>query len=152
MPPVKLRIEEGRFNSLFDFAIAEIEDEDIFINSVGSAIDDPKSILPIPYSLNELMNHPVIDVTMYGTISGNPSSTTRQVKSSIPDRDSNVIFNNVVLADAVSQPGDSGAPVIDNSGKLVGYILGKDESQNVTVIMPLHNIIQHTSFKIKKIK
>ncbi len=58
-------------------------------------------------------------------------------------------YYDVIVADKISMPGDSGAPVVTTDNKLVGYIIGGNEI-DVTYILPFYQLILNRDIVIKK--
>jgi V8-like Glu-specific endopeptidase len=57
------------------------------------------------------------------------------------------VFNNVILTEKISVPGDSGAPVVDKAtNKLIGFIIGGNDE--CSAVLPFYNLFLNRNFEI----
>ena len=62
-----------------------------------------------------------IAFVMYGAISGLVNARVLHADVSLPQFQ----LNAAIVVDVVSQPGDSGAPLLDGSNHIVGFLVGE---------------------------
>lgn len=124
-----LKVIAGRYSNIYDFAVVEIPEGLQFINKFH--VNRFSSF----YKMEELKSLIHQTVTMAGATSFLQTGKILDVKASLPVND-NHVCNNVIVAEMMSKGGDSGAPVVDKNGKLVGIIVSGNE-KNRTLILPV---------------
>lgn len=54
----------------------------------------------------------------------------------------------IIISEPISVKGDSGAPALDASDRLVGYVIGGPIDNEYTYIMPFHKTVSIMDYKI----
>lgn len=130
------KIAEGQYDDLYDYALIEIPN----ISSINNImVDTPVSGYYEKDELHQLVNQ---SVTMAGATSYRQSGVVFSIESTIRDISIGSTFRsyeNIIVSEKISEVGDSGGPVIDQRGKLVGYIVGGN-SFDKTYITPFYNL------------
>ncbi|MEO8569205.1 MAG: serine protease, partial [Ginsengibacter sp.] len=131
----------GCYDSNNDFAIVKVDNANALVNGISSrrfkGFYDSNT-------LPSLLNKNVITA----------GAVTNMKQGKVLDTNGKVIltntgrrFENVVVTEKISKPGDSGAPVIDENNKVVGIIIASDEFFR-SYILPVHNLLILNSYRL----
>lgn len=137
------KVSRGQISSTIDAAIARIYN--------GTEIDASLKNFPqSPSGIKIVTHRDVLEKTQlftHGAVRGNQtgivlaSSVNRTVKIG----GKIYTFKNVIPVSKMSEPGDSGAPAVDNRGKVAGIIFASNTT--TSYLIPISTILVH--FKIK---
>lgn len=140
--PGTFPIIEGYYNTVMDFAVAKIN-EDLLVNGILSDLIDGF------YTYDMLDNLFRKEVKMVGSTSFHQTGLITAINRPVQVGDNNWQFRNCIVAERISSAGDSGAPVVDEANKLIGYVIAGD-SKTETIILPVFPIFSNTGYRIKK--
>ena len=124
-----IKVIEGRFNSYYDFDVTELPPKTRYTNAFNDFVFKDY------YLLEDLKSLVGKVVTMGGAASSQQSGIVKDVQGSI-DIEGGYSYSNVVITEKISIGGDSGAPVVDQNGKLVGIVVAGDEQER-TLVLPI---------------
>ena len=137
------KVAEGKFNNLFDCAIATLDD-DTFVTPRICRIDQEPG-LPIVIGTEHLQ--PRLQVFMSGRTSKFQSAfikspyASTDIEYSIGKR----TLKGLITATPLAQQGDSGAVVFDEECNVIGIVVARSPSD--TYILPISRIL--TEFKVR---
>ncbi len=137
-----LKVIEGKYDGCFDYAIVELPPGSEYLNKVNQ-----RTFLDY-YRISELNSLIKKTVSLVGATSNYQTGIVNDVRGSITVN-ANHTCSNVVVAERLSTGGDSGAPVIDDSGKLVGIVVSGDDS-NMTLILPVSYFFSNSNYSLTK--
>lgn len=138
-------VVEGEFNSKLDASLSTISD-DVSVNSLLKGYRKiPKHGIKIITSRDVLAQTIVYS---YGSIS---KSVSGRVKARNTDRTINFFgkeyhFRNIIPVSKISVPGDSGAMVTDEGGKIIGIVFASNSE--TSFVIPISEIITHFNINI----
>lgn len=135
-----LKVIEGQYNGFYDYAMVVLPADASFNNIVYETRFSDYYLIE---NLKNLVNE---TVTIAGATSGLQKGKVLHVKASLPVNDGHVCYN-VVVAERLSSGGDSGAPVIDKNGKLVGIVVAGD-NETSTLILPVTFLFTLLDYKL----
>jgi hypothetical protein len=124
-----LNVIEGRYTAHYDFAMVKVTEDKAYKNSFNNI--EFNSF----YLIEELKSLVGQTVIMAGATSSLQSGKVLDVQASLPVNDTHVC-KNIVVTEMISKGGDSGAPVIDKNGKLVGIVVSGNEKDK-TLVLPV---------------
>jgi hypothetical protein len=135
-------LSQGLFNEWHDIAIVQL-------NSTNSVVNNTFNEVTVLESL-DIFNKTSYQgkaVTMYGSMSRDQTSTIKSVSAAQNFRYNGITFkkSDLIQTGQMSQPGDSGAPVLLD-GKLIGIILGDDTES--TYILPIQRILNYFNLSL----
>ncbi len=139
------KVIEGEFSTVLDAALCEI-DEGINAGSIlkGYA-STPKNGIKIMTTEDVENQTPVFT---YGAVTKAASGivTARETERTISIYGTNYFFSGIIPVTKISVPGDSGAMVADETGKVVGIIFASNTT--TSFIIPISEIIIHFNIQI----
>lgn len=138
-------VSEGVFNHKMDASIAKIIDGVVVDQKLKGDPNTPK------YGLKIITSRDVINKTnvyTYGAVSKSKSGfiLARAINRKIKIHGNQIEFQNVIPVTKISVPGDSGAPVSDEFGKIIGILFASNSS--TTFIIPIVEILNHFNINI----
>lgn len=136
----ELKVIAGRYSAYYDFAVLEVPISIGFRNAINNV--DFTGF----YLLEELKNLIGKTVTMVGATSYLQTGVVQDVRSSLPVNNGHVCHN-IVVTEMMSKGGDSGAPVIDDGGKLVGIVVSGNETDR-TLVLPVTFLFTQLGYKL----
>ncbi|MFN4315687.1 MAG: hypothetical protein ACK4E0_15410 [Chitinophagaceae bacterium] len=140
---LKSHAVEGHLSPQLDVALARIAAKDLenrtFEYDTGKSIT-VKSAIP----RNEITE--ALEVYCYGSVSGRKRGRIEVVSVSKTDVELTTTngsayiqtFDNLIRTSKISDPGDSGAVVLDGNGRVLGIILAGDDQYSY--VLPFHSI------------
>lgn len=134
-------IVEGYYNSVMDFAVAQIDEKLMDNQIMGKPVNGYYNY----YMLGSLLKK---EVFLVGSTSYKQSGIITAIHS-LRFGNNNWAFRNCLIAERISGDGDSGAPVVDSDNKLVGYVIAGDQKTE-TIILPFFPIFSNTKYQLKK--
>ena len=137
----KLSVIAGRYTNNYDFALIRMEDNTDLRNAFDSRVFNG---FYTSTSIGSLLNK---EVSMAGATSIMQKGKVLETKATIFVGSAQIRFDNVIVTEKISMPGDSGAPVIDESNKIVGIIIAGNEIDR-SFVLPIHNIIFQQGYTI----
>jgi hypothetical protein len=134
-------VAKGEYSGTYDYAAVAISSSDVSENKVGDIVINDH----VPFiELAALKDATVMAV---GYISGLNEGKVLSVLNKVVVGKHDQEFNNVIITDKISEPGDSGAPVVDKKSKrLIGFIIGGNNQKSV--VLPFYNLFLNRGFKI----
>lgn len=140
-----LKVVRGVYDEKFDFSLLKIDD--VLLKNVYWQLPVPLHESPIRdfYKPDEIIQG--MQVTCFGATSGPQTGVIESVRV-----DADIVMNEVkrhykdiIITDKISEPGDSGAPVVGPDNRLIGYIVGGTDpsvpdSEAKSVVIPWHRI------------
>lgn len=133
---------EGIFGQSMDAALAQIDEE--LLTSNGAKISsmiyglnkEPKNIV----KQEDVRIHSSLQLS--GRTSGTKEGKIESVYAfqAIEYLGTELDFYNLIQVKRISDGGDSGAPVIDNAGNLVGLLIATNEEENFSYVLPMEAI------------
>ncbi|MBI1780586.1 MAG: trypsin-like peptidase domain-containing protein [Sphingobacteriales bacterium] len=132
----------GKYNNNYDFALITLTDDTDLINAF-----DNRSFngFYISDNIQTLLGK---ELVMGGATSKLQMGKVLETKSTIFVGRENKQFDNVIVTEKISMPGDSGAPVIDDQGMVVGIIIAGSVEEKRSYILPIHNIVFQQGYTI----
>jgi len=139
------QVVSGSFNPKMDAALCIINDKTTANSALKGFPATPKNAIRI------LTNHDVeaqTKVFTYGAVTKSASGVilAREIDRSIVMFRKNYTFRNIIPVTKISVPGDSGALVADEKGKVIGIIFASNDT--TSFIIPIAEIIIHFNLKI----
>ena len=120
-----LKVIRGVFDEAFDFSLLEITDKNVLKN-VFWQLPMPLHERPILdfYPLEEIEDR--MQVTCFGATSGPQSGAIQSLRVDTDIAIGHITrhYKNIIITDKISEPGDSGAPVVGPDNRLIGYVVG----------------------------
>lgn len=135
----KAHVVKGKYNNLYDYAIIELKDKSDVFNGIGGKRFNGF------YTFGQLATLLNKTVTMIGATSFKQQGKVMETHGSVSVANSSFEFNPVIVCERLSSGGDSGAPVVDENNKLVGYVIGGNK-KNRTIILPVYNLFLQEGF------
>lgn len=130
------KVTEGCLAGQFDYALVSVDGTDWLAPEIVD-IGECKEFYGLPeLSYAALQGLPVMQFgartheVREGVITGYRTDTVNITYAGVGD----IGISGLIISSAVSQQGDSGAPVVDEAGKLLGHVIAFDKSG--TYIMP----------------
>jgi hypothetical protein len=139
------QVVEGEINAKLDAALSKI-------NHGISVSQNLKGFIGMPkYGIRLITNDEVekeIKVFTYGAVSKKVSGTviSRITSRYIEFYGKRHFFYNIIPVTKISVPGDSGAMVVDEKGKIIGIVFASNN--RVTYLIPILELITHFNIKI----
>ncbi|OMP75124.1 serine protease [[Flexibacter] sp. ATCC 35208] len=145
------QVSKGALNSFFDYALTEITHQDM----------DNK--FPHPFFTNTLIvdyyrkDELELGLRLYsfGATSGPQTGIINHVSFDVDLMAHDTIrsYKGLIRTTKISEPGDSGSPVVGVNGKLIGYVVGGVETASETddtcsYLIPWYNVADQLDFKI----
>ena len=136
-------IVEGEFSGFYDYGLVELQSpfevQNNFDNTIITEFVERENV--------ELYAN--TQVTANGATSYKQTGKITSIKAEIDLKCRGVIrrYFNVIVTDKLSMPGDSGAPVVTNDNKLLGYIVGGN-GENTSFIIPFYNLFLNKDITI----
>jgi hypothetical protein len=129
-----LQIIEGKYSPRYDFAVVKLSDQNDLINAFDNQFFNGF------YKSDDLDSLLHKEVSMAGAVSVMQKGKVLDTKATIFVGDERARFENIVVTEKISTPGDSGAPVIDKENKIVGILIAGNDN-NRSFILPIYNIV-----------
>ena len=132
--------EFGHINEFVDAGVALLDD----VDALADRIDE----LGMPSDIHLVTDDDInkLEIQFCGAKSG--KVTGKKIKAcnqrrsyNISPQHSDIFLRDLIELDKCSEDGDSGAPVMDDSGNLIGIVVGADDSS--TYVIPIQNIINN---------
>jgi hypothetical protein len=136
----ELKVLAGKYSAHYDFAVVEVPKEIQFRNAINNV--DFSGY----YLLEELKNLIHKRVTVVGATSYLQTGIVKDVRSSLPVNNGHVCHN---ITEMISKGGDSGAPVIDSNGKLVGIVVSGN-GRDRTLVLPITFLFTQLGYTLFK--
>ncbi len=129
----KVTVSQGWYNNRRDFALVELGNANDVVNAFNNRLFRG---FHTSGTLKGLLNQQVYTA---GAVSILKSGKVLETKGSITINQTGMRFDNVIVTEKMSVPGDSGAPVIDSADKVVGIIIASDELYR-SYVLPVHGL------------
>lgn len=137
---LKYQIVDGIYNSGFDYAVALIPD--YLTHSIENHVGKNDIKIKECYTYNEQIKSKGKKITVYGCMTEKKEGEIITPCADMKIKPNSFKTTNIIIADDIAQHGDSGAPVIDEDNRLVGYVIGGSKASNQTYIMPFYKIAE----------
>lgn len=141
-----LTVFEGHYHGGYDYAVAEIANINDYMNGVdGVKFTDY-------YKLNEIDSLQNKQVKIYGATSYIQNATVSNPHCDIAIDCGGFAreYVGLITTEKVILGGDSGGPVTDTAGKLIGYVVGATINDLFTYILPVYNIFSNHGYLLFK--
>ncbi len=143
---ISCTVTHAAFNSEFDYAVARLSPQQAqaIENKVGTARSEIKKY----YTLDEQIQSKGLRLTMYGRVTGSAQGKIKDPYANVQIGGVGFESIELIISERISDHGDSGAPVTDANGKLVGYIIGGSDEKDCSYIMPFHKLAETLEYTI----
>ncbi len=131
--------KHSKFSSIYDYAVCELKNPLDVRNKIA---DKEISGFYGKADIADLKNKKIETV---GATSFRQEGSVLDVFATIYLNDGKLKFSNVITTTKISMPGDSGAPVIDEGGRLIGFIIGGNEIDR-SFIIPFYPLVYFQNY------
>ena len=138
------KVSWGQIDEFVDAGVAEL-DNDFFITENIDGLGTPKSIYTVTTDDEEKLKLSFCGAKS-GLVTGIPVKGCHATKEVDLPMGSKITFTDLIQVRKSADAGDSGAPVVDEHGRLVGIIEGSDDQ--FTYIIPIQNIINRIKINL----
>ena len=137
----KENIVKGLYSVKYDFALVILTDKTDLMNAFDNHFFNG---FHTSSSLPSLLNK---KITMAGATSNIQEGKVLDAKAKIFVGPEQIPFDNVVVTEKISMPGDSGAPVLDEDKRIVGIIIAGNKEDR-SFVLPIYNIVFQQGYSI----
>jgi len=136
---------EDAFPNLYEIAFAQLADFDVDNNEHTLGVPTGWR-MDVPAMGESLRLFGACSGAISGTVTATPHNHTVEIDGAVYG------FSNMIEHNAPSQPGDSGAAVLDAANRIVGLHLGVDSLTGNAVLMPIAPIVRRYRLQLPPIK
>jgi hypothetical protein len=137
----KETVVAGRYAGKYDFALISLSNHTDLMNAFDNRrFNGFHTSDTLPALLHK-------EVVMAGTTSIMQKGKVLDTKATIFVGAAQIRFENVVVTEKISMPGDSGAPVLDLENMIVGIIIAGNQEDR-SYVLPIHNIIFQQGYSL----